>query len=467
MENQNIHDARAFEEEKLDKPTLIKVIGVGGGGCNAVNHMHNSGIENVSFAVCNTDEQAIRNSPIKTKLILGEGITKGLGAGDNPELGRKAAEQSADQIRALLDESTQMVFITAGMGGGTGTGAGPIVAQLAKEKGILTIGIVTIPFLFEGEPKIAKALNGAKEMQKHVDSLLIINNERLTEIYKDLDFINAFHKSDDTLLNATRSIADIINTQGHINVDFRDVVTTLTDSSTSVISTGYGEGEKRVTKSITDALNSPLLKHSDIRTSQRLLFYLYFNPEAQNKLLMEEMNEITEFAASLSKNIKIKWGVCFDNTLGEKVKMTILASGFNITISDTKSIDNESGTITFPSDNEEINITTPTASEKVNQDSDLIKTVYGTDKVAEHNQKIANAKYVVLTPSQYDDDEVILLMEKSPAFNRDPKIRESVISLSHAESCTQEPAIETVPESVTPAEPIDYNKQGGSAPIVF
>ena len=243
-----ITDASAFADDQYGVPSLIKVIGVGGGGCNAVNYMYKQGIENVTFAVCNTDYQALRNSSVDTKILLGKEITKGLGAGDNPELGRDAAEASTEEIRQILDDKTEMVFITAGMGGGTGTGAGPVVAKVAKEAGMLTIGIVTIPFFFEGETKIYKALEGAEEMRKHVDSLLIINNERLTEIYKDLNFINAFSKADDTLANAARSIAEIINTEGYINVDFQDVKTTLKNSSTSIISTGYGEGDKRITK---------------------------------------------------------------------------------------------------------------------------------------------------------------------------------------------------------------------------
>ena len=304
-----ITDASAFADDQYGVPSLIKVIGVGGGGCNAVNYMYKQGIENVTFAVCNTDYQALRNSSVDTKILLGKEITKGLGAGDNPELGRDAAEASTEEIRQILDDKTEMVFITAGMGGGTGTGAGPIVAKVAKEAGMLTIGIVTIPFFFEGETKIYKALEGAEEMRKHVDSLLIINNERLTEIYKDLNFINAFSKADDTLANAARSIAEIINTEGYINVDFQDVKTTLKNSSTSIISTGYGEGDKRITKAINDALNSPLLKNSDIRSSKRLLFYLHFNPKAEKEFRMEEMTEISQFAANLSKNIKIKWPI--------------------------------------------------------------------------------------------------------------------------------------------------------------
>lgn len=458
-----ITDASAFADDKYGVPSLIKVIGVGGGGCNAVNYMYKQGIENVTFAVCNTDYQALRKSEVSTKILLGKDITNGLGAGDNPELGKDAAEASTEDIRQILKDKTEMVFITAGMGGGTGTGAGPVVAKVAKEAGMLTIGIVTIPFFFEGETKIYKALEGAEEMRKHVDSLLIINNERLTEIYKDLNFINAFSKADDTLSNAARSIAEIINTEGYINVDFQDVKTTLKNSSTSIISTGYGEGDKRITKAINDALNSPLLKNSDIRSSKRLLFYLHFNPKAEKEFRMEEMTEISQFAANLSKNIKIKWGATFDESLGEKVKMTILASGFDITI-------NESGdTITFPGSEgfEEEPIAKPDRTIKNNDERQrMLKDVYGSDKVASHIQSVASSKYIVLRPSQFDDDNVIFDIESNPAYNRDPRIRERIISeTSMVDEQPLQEDITTV--AATPATPKPTSNESGPTPIMF
>ena len=241
-------------------PPIIKVVGVGGGGNNAINHMYNQGISDVTFVVCNTDAQALKNSPVPTKVQIGDG----LGAGNDPEKGRQYAEDDADKIAEIFNDDTKMVFITAGMGGGTGTGAGPVVARIAKEKGLLTVGIVTIPFLFEGRKKILKAFDGADEMAKYVDALLIINNERITEIYADLDFINAFNKADDTLSTAARSISEIITCDGYINLDFNDVNTTLRGGGTAIISAGYGEGEGRVGKAIEDALNSPLLRNRNI-----------------------------------------------------------------------------------------------------------------------------------------------------------------------------------------------------------
>lgn len=421
----NINDATIYTDDEFRIPAVIKVIGVGGGGGNAVNYLHSQGIDKITFMACNTDKMALSGLDVPTRLVLGDPASPdyGLGAGDNPDKGRAAAEFSADDIRQALQDDTNMVFVTAGMGGGTGTGGGPVVARIAKEAGMLTIGIVTIPFFFEGERKIIKALKGAEEMRQYVDSLLIINNERLTEIYKDLNLTNAFSKADDTLADATRSIADIIYRLGYINVDFNDVRTTLKDSSTAIISTGYGEGERRVTKAIQDALDSPLLRNSDIRSSKRLLFYLYFNPDAENVISMAEMNEITQFSNNLSKNIGIKWGACWDRTLGEAVKITVLASGFDISI--TKDGQDQ---ITFRADGEgaddtPLSSSAPAPAKAEGGDDSIkqrIKDEYGEGKMTAHNQEMARAKYVVLKPAQFDDDDVIALFDKIAAYARTP-----------------------------------------------
>ncbi len=231
--------AEGFETSAQNKANLIyiKAVGVGGGGSNAVNYMYKQGIKNVAFAVVNTDWQALETSPVPTKVLIGNG----LGAGNKPEIARDAAEEDIAKIEALFEDNTHMVFITATLGGGTGTGAGPVVARIAKEKGLLTIGIITIPFYFEGDRKILKAIEGRAEMAKHVDALLVINNDRLIEIYGDLDFFNALYKSDETLATAARSISEIITSEGHMNLDFRDVETTLRDGGAAIISTGYGE----------------------------------------------------------------------------------------------------------------------------------------------------------------------------------------------------------------------------------
>ena len=294
----NIGNTSTFIDD-APNDVIIKVIGVGGGGDNAVNHMYEQNINKVSFVVCNTDRQALRNSPVPTKLLIGPTTTEGLGAGNDPEIARLAAEESADDIAALFDDQTKMVFITAGMGGGTGTGAAPVVARIAQEKGMLTIGIVTIPFFFEGEKKILKALDGAEEMSKYVDALLLVNNEQLTEIYADLNWLNAFGKADDTLSNAARSISELITCDGYMNLDFKDVKKTLEHGGAAIISTGYGEGDHRVTRAIEDALNSPLLKNKDIYGSKRLLFNLYFSRQAENEFKMGEATELSNFISNI------------------------------------------------------------------------------------------------------------------------------------------------------------------------
>lgn len=309
-------------------PSIIKVIGVGGGGGNAVNHMYREGIHDVNFVLCNTDSKALCDSPVPTRLQLGK---EGLGAGNRPERAREAAEESVDDIRRMLDDGTKMVFITAGMGGGTGTGAAPVIARVAKDMGILTVGIVTIPFLFEGNRKIDQALDGVEAISKHVDALLVINNERLREIYPDLNVLSAFERADNTLSIAARSIAEIITMHGIINLDFRDVCTVLKDGGVAIMSTGYGEGEGRVTKAIDDALHSPLLNNNDIYNSKKVLLSISFSADnIGEQLMMEEMNEVHEFMSHFHRDVETKWGLSTDSSLEKKVKITILATGFGI-----------------------------------------------------------------------------------------------------------------------------------------
>lgn len=425
-DSRNINDASGFLSDS--NQDIIKVIGVGGGGGNAVNYMFKQNIPNVNFVVCNTDEQALRKSPVPNKLILGPAITRGRGAGNKPEVGRECAEASADDIKKLFDDQTEMVFITAGMGGGTGTGAGPVVARLAKEAGLLTIGIVTIPFLFEGEKKILKALDGADEMRKHVDALLMINNENLVDLYKDLNFFNAFERADDTLANAARSISEIISENCYINVDFQDVKTILKDSGTAIISTAYGEGEHRISDAIHNALHSPLLKRHDINTSKRLLFKFVCSRDAEKPLRADEINEIRQFTANLPKSIDVKWGIGDNPELGNSVKVTILASGFDVTIrEDTGKTDDE--TIVFRSEFEEKKKNEPRSS---NAAKTQMEDLYGADKLTKQIRDAAKIKYAVLLPHQFDDHEVIAMLERTPTFNRDPRFNEQLAKISQA-----------------------------------
>lgn len=317
-------------ERKSDQPIIIKVVGVGGGGGNAVTHMYKEGIQNVSFALCNTDNQALIQSGVPVIVQLGKETTKGLGAGNKPLIAQKAAEESADDIRKLLSDGTQMVFITAGMGGGTGTGASPVVARIAKEAGILTVGIVTIPFLFEGHDKIHQALRGVGEIQKNVDALLIINNQRLIDIYGDLNIIQAFAKADSTLSTAARSIAEIITIPGIINLDFADVNSTLKNGGVAIMNSGFGQGQHRVAQALDDALNSPLLNNNNAYNAKKILFNIYFSKD--KPLETGELSDITAFMSKFKlRHIELIWGTAIDDTLSDdQLKVTILAAGFGI-----------------------------------------------------------------------------------------------------------------------------------------
>lgn len=413
----DINDTSSFKDEDVTND-IIKVIGVGGGGGNAVNYMYKQQIPHIQFVVCNTDKQALDRSEVPKHVLLGYNITKGLGAGNVPEVGRQCAEASEEEIRALFDDKTEMVFITATMGGGTGTGAAPVVARIAKDCGMLTIGIVTVPFYFEGEKKILKALEGAKELKKHVDALLVINNENLIELYKDWNFFNAFHKADDTLANAARSISEIISDSLYINVDFQDVKTTLKDSGSAIIATAEGEGEHRITQAINAALHSPLLKDHDINTSKRLMLKFMCSKDSDNPIRAEEINEITSFTSKLS-GIDVKWGIGDDPSLGDKVKITVLASGFDVTIAEG---DENKKTIVLK--NEPENKTE--LSQKQKEQENEIAKVYGMDKVKQQQQLAAKMKYAVLTPSQFDDHEVIAMLERFPIHRRSPRFNEEL-----------------------------------------
>ena len=309
---------RQSEEDQ----SIIKVVGVGGGGGNAVQHMYRDDlIHDVSYLVINTDKQALKHNTVPFKLAIAE-----LGAGSKPEVARRYAEEHAEAIRTALSDGTRMVFITAGMGGGTGTGAAPVVARIAQELDILTVGIVTIPFSFEGRDKMEMAFAGVDEMRQHVDALLVVNNDKLINIYPDLEFFNAMDLADDTLAFAAKSISDIINEHAHINLDFADVMTTLKGSGVALISSGKAKGERRVTKAIQQAISSPLLLDNDISQAKHLLFELCFSPTHPAK--MHEIGELKEFIGRINPNIRVIWGAMKDDSLDEEVKIILLASGF-------------------------------------------------------------------------------------------------------------------------------------------
>ena len=407
---------------------IIKALGVGGGGCNAVQRMYEQCIKNVSFAVLNTDLKALQKSKVPNKIQIGTG----LGAGNKPDVARAFAEEAEERIREIFNDNTKMVFITAGMGGGTGTGAAPVVARIARDKGLLTIGIVTIPFLFEGEKKILKALKGAEEMNKYVDAMLIINNQRLYDIYSDLSWSNAFQKADDTLTTAARSISELINSEDPvINLDFNDVDTTLRNGGAAIISTGYGEGEHRVTKAIDEALRSPLLKNRDIMSSKNILFNIYFNPEAEEEFKMEETEELTSFISSIDPQVDVIWGMAKDPSLGNKIKITILAAGFEVSIDTFKSHEEGSGgkKVSFGYNKKK--------EEPERGNIDLLIGEYGQEAVKKMKESRAKIGYIILQPSQMDDDSFIDAFEKSPTYNREKRVADEIKELGRQNSGTQ------------------------------
>ncbi|MDR0768992.1 MAG: cell division protein FtsZ [Dysgonamonadaceae bacterium] len=403
-------------------PSIIKVMGVGGGGGNAVTHMYcEGGIRDVSFVLCNTDNQALLKSEVPVKMQLGKQTTEGLGAGGRPEIGRKAAEESIADLERLLSDGTKMVFVTAGMGGGTGTGAAPIVAGVAKKMNILTVGIVTIPFLFEGVKKIIQALKGVEEIRQNVDALLVINNERLRDVYFDLDIPNAFKKADDTLTIAAKSISEIITVAGIVNVDFADVNTTLRNGGVAIMSNGLGQGENRVLTAINNALHSPLLNNNDVFKAKKILLNITFGDV--QPLKMEEMNEVHDFMGKFNPDIEVIWGTAFDPELEDQIKITILATGFGIEDVVPPIIEIGNGRKKILENSEVIR----KAEEELQHTEEeekwiryLLKKYYGEDISID---RITNRpKPFIFNANNLDDNEIIEALITHPAYNRNPQL---------------------------------------------
>lgn len=329
---------------------VIKVIGVGGGGSNAVNHMFRQGIEGVDFVICNTDHQALQNSPVPTKIQLGISLTEGLGAGANPEIGQQAALESIEEIENILDTNTKMVFITAGMGGGTGTGAAPVIAQLAKERGILTVGIVTIPFQFEGKKRLEQALRGVENLRANVDSLIVINNNKLREVYGNLGFKSGFSKADEVLATASKGIAELITHHYTVNVDLEDVRSVLSNSGTAIMGSAIAEGENRAKDAVIAALDSPLLSDNKIRGSKNVLLLIV---SGNSEITMDEVGEINDHIQNeAGHNANILMGIGENLELGEGIAVTVIATGFNAEQQkDIMNIGGESAKVILPLDN--------------------------------------------------------------------------------------------------------------------
>ena len=416
-----------------DAPRIIKVIGVGGGGSNAVENMFRKGIHNVSFAVCNTDMQALRSSLIPNKIQLGEKITEGLGAGNDPDVARRAAEESREDIINLFNDGTKMAFITAGMGGGTGTGAAPVVAQIARSLGLLTIGIVTIPFKFEMTGKIKQALKGVIEISKYVDALLVINNQRLIDIYPKLVVDDGFRVVDDVLTTATKSIAEIITARGTINLDFRDVSKILKNGGVAIMSYGIEKGEMRIARAFRSAMHSPLLNDNDIYKSKKILFNIYENPN--DPIRVEEMGEVESFMEQFKdENIELIWGLSKDHSLAEgEVKVTVLATGFGMKdIPDIKPIIEEE---------EEAEIQLSQAEQ---------------ERIAKENKKLDSMVEVFYKPDfkvyifkgeEMNNEEFLAALDNSPTYTRTAQELERIIAINDDTIPQQVPQNETVEDN--------------------
>lgn len=386
-------------------PRIIKVIGVGGGGGNAVGQMYRDNIPEVRYLVANTDKKALDDNIVPDHLQLGPG----LGAGGDPERGAALANECIDQINAALDDETKMVFITAGMGGGTGTGASPVIAHTAREKGILTVGIVTIPFLFEREKQIDKALDGLEKLSKEVDAMLVINNQRLCDIYGDLSIIKAFKCADETLSTAVSSITEIISMHGRVNLDFQDVNTTLRNGGVAVMSTGYAEGENRVTRAINDALNSPLLNNNDVFDASHILIAITTSSDDGAALRTGEVDEINAFMEHFNSDIETKWGLAFDPQLGQTIKITIIASGFGL-YGTKKRERNKKLEVDVDDDDK----------------SWRRKDYYGTS-----TQVRRRARCYIFNDDDLNNEALLKQVEEVPTFKRSAECLQSISELSH------------------------------------
>lgn len=406
-----------IEFADINTPKLIKVIGVGGGGGNAVGRMYRDEIPEVRYLITNTDSKALSDSPIPDRLQLGPG----LGAGGDPKKGKFFAEENVEKIREILDDETRMVFITAGMGGGTGTGASPVIAREARAKGILTIGIVTIPFLFEREKQIDKALDGLEVLAQEVDAMLVINNERLCEIYPNLSIIDAFKRADQTLSTAVRSITEIIAMHGKVGLDFEDVRTTLTNGGVAVMSSGYAEGEMRVTRAIEQALHSPLLNNNDVYNADRILLAITTD-QPDGVLLTGELDEVTAFMQKFDNQIHTKWGLVIDPELGKQVKITILASGFGLyerKKRQKEAVENKINKITAE-------------QEAVRNHTETAEASNRRNAFYNNNRKVArHISYYLFSDDDLRNEQLVEQVAETPTYLRTRKQWESICRLSN------------------------------------
>lgn len=406
-----------------DEPSIIKIIGVGGGGSNAVTHMYKQGIVGVDYAICNTDAQAMQLSPVPTKISLGQVLTEGRGAGSKPAVGKQACIESLEEIKRFLDNGTKMVFITAGMGGGTGTGAAPIIAKAAQELGILTVGIVTLPFTFEGKIRVGNGMEGLEDLRKNVDCLVIISNDKLRDIYGNLSISQAFGEADNILCTAAKGIAEIITVPGYVNVDFEDVNTTMRGSGVAIMGTSAIEGENRAFRAADEALRSPLLEDNDIYGAKNILVNI---TSGVKEATMDEIFEITQFVQEKAgENANLIWGNCFDERLGEKLAVTIIATGFDVaergkTASGTQRQSN-------PADRQVVHLDEDDQPGKKQQPS--LFTITSDEPYAPVDEKAANA-----LEFEFDNirDSVEKIRRTTPV-NNDPYLRDEDEEISPEE----------------------------------
>lgn len=410
---------------KFDLPmhhkSIIKVIGVGGGGSNAVNHMHNQGITGVEFIVCNTDSQALNVSAIPNKLQIGVNLTEGLGAGANPEKGKNAALENKEEIRNMLNEDTRMVFITAGMGGGTGTGAAPVIAQVAKELGILTVGIVTVPFKFEGKKKMRQAMAGVESLKNNCDTVLVILNDKLLETFGNLSLNQAFAQADNVLTTAAKGIAEIITVPGYVNVDFEDVKTVMKDSGGAVMGSSETSGENRAIRAIEEAINSPLLNNQNIKGADKILLSIISGDQAELK--MDELTEITDFMQDIAGDeAEVIFGHGVDSSLGDGIRVTIIATGFDQSTAQEPEIAEIPVQNTVAPQPTPTPDPVPTPREEPSADSDIDKKIYELDRDTQPQIELFSNEFNTKTREEKFEEEFKLKM-KSFQFEK-PEQRE-------------------------------------------
>lgn len=467
---QNSHPTKKLTVMLFDLPKdespIIKVIGVGGGGSNAVTHMFKQGIVGVDFAICNTDSQAMELSPVPTRMQLGPALTEGRGAGSKPNVGKLACEESIEDVKNYLDNNCKMLFITAGMGGGTGTGAAPIIAKTAKEMGILTVGIVTLPFTFEGRRRTSQGLDGLADMKRYVDTLIVVSNDKLRQIHGNLSISEAFSQADNILTTAAKGIAEIITVPGYVNVDFEDVNTVMRESGVAIMGTASAAGEDRAKRAVDEALHSPLLEDNDITGAKHILLNI---TSGTKEVTMDEIFEITEFVQDeAGYGTDLIWGNCYDETLGEKISVTVIATGFeHKQIQGSKGeSNNERIVVSLDDDPQEGKDPEKRGLSDIGfQEEGKQNNTFEFDDVRSTIDKFQRSRYSYDDPYQKDEDKERKEEERRKQLDKEKKRREKLrtnrVKLNNPQTVIElenEPAylrrgvdLDDVPDSAEPA----------------